>query len=165
MDPSSMLAVIRHYFAEEVKESWIFIITGLLALNAGWWLWRSQSAFKHALWPLATVALIQMAVGGAIVWRTPSQTARLEAQLAADAPAFKAAETGRLLRVLDAFRFYKLAEIALILTAIGLALFLPQNAVARGWALGLLLQASLMLAADLVAEHRVQAYLEAIARL
>jgi len=160
-----MLAVIRHYFFEEVKESWVFLLAGLLAMNAGAWLWRSQSAFKHALWPLAAVAVIQVAVGGAIVLRTPGQKAALEAQLSADAPAFKAAETGRVLRVLDAFRFYKLGEIALILVAIGLALFLPHNEIARGWALGLLLQASLMLAADLVAEHRAQIYLEAIARL
>lgn len=165
MDQASMLAVLKHYFAEEVKESWIFVLAGLLALAAGVWLWKSQSAFKHALWPLAAVAIIQVAVGGAIVLRTPAQSTSLEVQLAADPAAFKAAETGRLLRVMDAFRFYKLAEIALILTAIGLALFLPHNDIARGVALGLLLQASLMLAADLVAEHRAQIYLEALARL
>ncbi len=165
MDQASMLAVLRHYFSEEVKESWIFILAGLLAVGAGTWLWKSQSAFKHALWPLAAVAAIQVVVGGAIVLRTPAQTTALEIQLNADPAAFKAAETGRVLRVLDAFRFYKLAEIALILAAIGLALFLPVNEIARGVALGLLLQASLMLAADLVAEHRAQVYLEAIARL
>lgn len=165
MDQASMLAVLKHYFSEEVKESWIFILAGFLAMGVGAWLWKSQSAFKHALWPLAAVAAIQVVVGGAIVLRTPAQAQALEAQLAADTPAYKAEETGRILRVMDAFRFYKLAEIALILAAIGLALFLPHNDIARGVALGLLLQASLMLAADLVAEHRAQVYLEALARL
>jgi hypothetical protein len=165
MDQASMLAVLRHYFSEELKESWVFVLVGLLAVAVGVWLWKSQSAFKHALWPLAAVAVIQVVAGGTIVLRTPAQTAALEAQLAADPPAFKAAETGRVLRVMDAFRFYKLAEIACILVAIGLALFLPHNDIARGVALGLLLQASLGLAADLVAEHRAQVYLEAIARL
>lgn len=165
LDQAAFLTTLRHYFAEEVKESWAFVAAAVLALAAGAWLWRTQSAFKHALWPLAAVACIQAAVGGAILLRTPRQVAALEAQLASDPAGLKSAESLRVLRVLDAFRFYKLLEIALIVTAMGLALFMPHHEAARGWALGLLLQASLMLAADLVAEHRAQAYLEAIARL
>jgi hypothetical protein len=91
--------------------------------------------------------------------------AALQAQLAQDPAAFKDQEGQRVARVLDAFRLYKLAEIALILTALGLALFLPQNTLARGWALGLLLQSALLLAAGLVAEQRAEAYLDAIRHL
>jgi hypothetical protein len=163
VDPA--LSVLRHYFAEELKESWVFILAGCLALGLGAWLWRSQSAFKHALWPLAAIALIQLGVGGAIVARTPSQLIGLEQGLQRDPKVTRDAEVARLLKVLDAFRFYKLAEMALLAVALGLALFLPHNAIARGVALGLLLQASLMLAADLVAEHRAEAYLDVLRRL
>lgn len=165
MEQAPLLAILKHYFAEEMKESWVFVLLAVLATGVGSWLWKAHSAFRHALWPLAAVALIQLAVGGVILLRTPAQAAELEAQLAAQPLAFKEAETLRLTRVLDAFRFYKLVEIALLLVAIGLALFLPHNDIARGWALGLLLQSSLMLAADLVAEQRAEFYLDALRRL
>jgi hypothetical protein len=163
VDPA--LSVLRHYFAEELKESWVFLLVGLLALGLGVWLWRTQSAFKHALWPLAAVAIIQLAVGGAVVARTPSQVIGLEQGLQRDPKGTRDAEVARLLKVLDAFRFVKLAEIAVLAIALGLALFVPHHAVGRGVALGLLLQASLMLAASLVAEHRAETYLDVLRRL
>jgi hypothetical protein len=89
----------------------------------------------------------------------------LQAQLDQAPVAFKDQEGQRVARLLDAFRLYKLAEIALIVAAMGLALFLPQQPQARGWALGLLLQAALLLAAGLVAEQRAETYLDAIRRL
>lgn len=156
---------MRHYCVEEMKQSWAFIAWGMGMTLAGSWLWKTQSAFRHALWPLLAVAAIQLAVGGVTLLRTPQRRGQLEAQLAADGAAFKATETLRLSRVLDAFRFYKLAEIALVLAAIGLALFLPHNDTARGWALGLLVQACVLLAADLVAEQRAEAYLDVLRRL
>lgn len=158
-------AILRHYFAEEVKASWAYVLAAILALAGGAWLWRNHSAFRHALWPLAAVAVIQLGVGGAILVRSPGQVAALEQSLSQDPTGLREAESLRMTRVLDAFRFYKLFEIALILTAIGLALFLAQNAVARGVALGLLLQAAFMLAAALVAEHRAEAYLDALRHL
>jgi hypothetical protein len=165
MNPAEFLALARHYCAEELKQAWVFLAQALVAGLAGVWLWRSHSAFRHALWPLLFVAVLQLAVGSAVLLRLPARAARLEAALSADSAAFKASETLRLVRALDAFRFYKLAEIAGVLVAIGLALFLPHNAVARGWALGLLLQSALMLAADLVAEQRTEAYLDLLRRL
>lgn len=165
MDHDGLLAILRHYFDEEVKTGWVFLAAALLALLAGAWLWRSQSAFRHALWPLAGLALLQLGAGSLLVLRTPSRVASLQAQLDQDPAAFKDREGQRVARGLDAFRVYKLAEIALILAALGLALFLPQNGPARGWALGLLLQCALLLAAGLVAEQRAETYLDALRRL
>jgi hypothetical protein len=165
VDSTDFLAYVRHTCLEEIKQAWIFIVVGLAACLAGSWLWRSQSAFRHAVWPLCLVALIQLAVGGTILVRAPERLRSLELSYGADAQAFKAAETLRLTRVLDLFRFYKLAEIAGVLCAMGLALFFAHNAVARGWALGLLLQSVLLLAADLVAEQRSEAYLDLLRRI
>jgi hypothetical protein len=165
MDRDGLLVILQHYFKEEVKTCWAFLAMAFLALGLASWLWRTQSAFRHALWPLLGLALLQLAVGGVLVLRTPVRVAALQAQLAQDPAAFKDQEGQRVARVLDAFRLYKLAEIALILTALGLALFLPQNTLARGWALGLLLQSALLLAAGLVAEQRAEAYLDAIRHL
>jgi hypothetical protein len=165
MDRDDLLAVLRHYFNEEVKGAWVFVALGILALAAGLWLWRSQGAFRHACWPLAALALLQLGVGVVIVQRAPAQQAALEQTLAQQPAAFKAMESERMARLLDAFRFYKLIEIALVLVALGLALFLPHNDLARGWGLGLLLQSALLLSAGLVAELRAETYLDAIRRL
>jgi hypothetical protein len=165
MDRDDLLAVLRHYFNEEVKGAWVYLGLGILALVAGVWLWRSQSAFRHACWPLALVALLQMSVGAVIVLRVPAQRAALEQDLAHQPAAFKAQESQRVAQLLDAFRFYKLTEIALVLVALGLALFLPHNDIARGWGLGLLLQSVFLLSAGLVAELRAETYLDAIRRL
>ena len=165
MDRDGLLAVLRHYFNEEVKGAWVFLAVAVLALLAAAWLWRSQSAFRHACWPLAAFALLQLGVGAVVVARVPAQQAALEQELAQQPAAFKAQESQRVAQLLDAFRFYKLAEIALVLVALGLALFLPHNVVARGWGLGLLLQSTLLLSACLVAELRAEAYLDAIRRL
>src|SRR5690349_17711167 len=94
--PTDLLGVLRHYFAEELKESWVFVLVGCSAIGLGAWLWRTQSAFKHALWPLAAVAVIQVAVGGAIIARTPSQRAGLEQGLQRDPKATRDAEIARL---------------------------------------------------------------------
>jgi hypothetical protein len=165
MDRDGVLAILQHYFKEEAKTGWAFLAAAALALAGGAWLWRSQSAFRHALWPLAGLALLQAGVGATLVLRAPQRAAALQAQLALAPADVKDQEGQRVARSLDAFRLYKLAEIALILTALGLALFLPQQPAARGWALGLLLQASLLLAAGLVAEQRAEAYLDALRRL
>ncbi|HTB21857.1 MAG TPA: hypothetical protein VK914_04030 [bacterium] len=165
MDTSDFFAATRHYCAEELKQGWVFLSAGLGLSLAGAWMWKSQSAFRHALWPLLAVAVLQLAVGGTSLMRAPARIQEAQTRLASDGAGFKADETRRLAKALDAFRFYKLAAIAGILAAIGLALFLSQNAVARGWALGLLVQSALMLAADLVAEQRAEAYLDLLRRL
>jgi hypothetical protein len=161
----SLLPVLRHYFAEEVKQAWIFVTVGLLAVGAALWLWRTQSAFRFALWPLLAGAAIQIGVGAYILARTPEQQARLEAGLLQAPAQTRQNELDRLSKMLDALRFYKLFEIALLLCALGLALFLSQHTVARGVALGLLVQSAFMLAADLVAEQRTEVYLDALRRL
>jgi hypothetical protein len=111
------------------------------------------------------LAAVQMAMGGMTLLRQPPAGRRAEAGLASNPPAFKAGETRRLTKLMDKLRFHKLAWIAGVLAALGLALFLSHNAVARGWALGLLLQSTLMLAANLVAEQRTGAYLDLLRHL
>jgi hypothetical protein len=164
VDRDQLLAMVRHYGSEELKQGLVFLGLGLSAALAGAWLWRSQSAFRHALWPLLLLAGVQMAMGGMALLRQPAACRRDQAGLASNPPAFKAGETRRLTRHMDALRFHKLAWIAGVLAALGLALFLSHNAVARGWALGLLLQSTLMLAANLVAEQRTEAYLDLLRR-
>src|SRR5665213_1998293 len=66
---SEFLALARHACSEEIKQAWIFLVLGMAACLAGTWLWKNHSAFRHALWPLCLVAVIQIAVGSATLWR------------------------------------------------------------------------------------------------
>lgn len=150
------------YFAGEKRESLLFIAAGAVAIVIAIVLWRGAGAFRGAAWPLIIVALIQIVVGGSIFLRTDGQVLALSAQLESDPSSFKTDERARMERVMSGFRMYKMIEIALLLTGVGLLVATRPPSIAAGVGLGLLLQASVMLAADVVAEHRARVYMQAM---
>jgi hypothetical protein len=160
-----MLATMLEYFAAERRESLLFISIGVVAVAAGWTLFRGQSAFRAAAYPLIAIATVQIVVGLAVYMRTDGQVAALSTQLASTPIDFRTDETARMVRVMASLKLYKVIEIVLILAAVTMigAFRTPSAAFAIGS--GLLLQASVMLVADIVAEHRGQLYLDAVARL
>ena len=160
-----MLAAMLQYFAAEKRESMVFMGVGLVAFAAGYFLLRDGGVFRSAAYPLIIVAIIQLIVGSTIYFRTDGQVETLSAQLASEPQAYRTDETARMVRVMSSFRLYKILEIVLIIVALFLlAVFrLPSSAVGIG--AGLLLQASIMLVADIVAENRGQLYLDAVSRL
>lgn len=157
-----MLETLLHYCAAEKRESLLFIVIGAAALLAGIILWRSSSAFAGAAYPLIAIAIIQIVVGSTVYFRTDGQVATLSAQLASDPHAFRAEELARMDKVMRSFRLYKILEIAFIVGAIILILAFRAPSIGAGIGLGLLLQASVMLTADIVAEHRADLYIEGV---
>jgi hypothetical protein len=165
MDRQAMQAQLVRYFAAEKQESVLFLAAGLVALLAAALLLRGGGPYRAMAWPLAAIAAIQLAVGGAVFLRTDRQAAALEARLVADPAGFRSEESARMERVMAGFRLYKAVEIALLAAGIGLSLAFPRH---EGWyaaGIGLLLQAALMLILDLFAEKRGRDYLDAIGRL
>ena len=165
MDAQAMQGAVIRYFAAEKQESLLFAAAGVVALAAAALLLRGGGPYRAMAWPLAAVAVIQLAVGGSVFLRTDRQVAALEARLAADPAGFRAEEAARMDRVMAGFRLYKAVEIALLAAGIGLALAFPRR---EGWyaaGIGLLAQASLILVLDLFAEKRGRDDLDAIARL
>lgn len=165
MDGQAMQGQLVRYFAAEKQESLLFLAAGLVALLAAALLLRGGGPYRAMAWPLAAIAVIQVAVGGAVLLRTDRQVGALEARLVADPAGFRSEESARMERVMAGFRLYKAVEIALLAAGIGLALAFPRR---EGWyaaGIGLLLQAALMLVLDLFAEKRGRDYLDAIGRL
>ena len=159
---------ISAYFWAEKYESLLFVLVGVAAIAASAWLWTSASAFAATFrpmsYPLVAVAIIQIVVGGGVYLRTDAQMATLSAQVAANPETYKVEELSRMATVNKNFTVYKWVEIALLLGAIGVTFAVSRNSAWYAAAIGMIIQASLMLVADLFAEHRAHHYVEAIQR-
>ena len=153
------------YFQAEKQEAAIFVAVGAVALAVALLLLRGGGPWRAMAWPLGAVALIQLAVGGAVHLRTDGQVAALEARLATDPAAFRAEEAARMEKVMAGFRTYKAVEVALLAAGIALALLFPGRQALLAAGVGLIIQPAFMLVLDLFAEHRGRAYLAALARL
>lgn len=156
--------ILVTYFSGEKRESVAFMAIAVVAIAAALVLWRGSGPFRGAAWPLVIVAVIQLVVGGTIYFRTDGQVESLIQRLDGDPSAMQRDESARMEKVMTSFRLYKMIEVALILVAIGLLIFTRPPAIAAGVGLGLLLQASVMLTADIVAEHRGATYVAALRR-
>jgi hypothetical protein len=153
------------YFQAEKQEALLFLAMGTVALVTAALLLRGGGAWRAMAWPLGAVALIQVGVGSAVYFRTDGQVAALVRTLEADPPAFRAAETARMARVMSSFRDYEVIEVVLIAVGIGLTAFFPQRQNLYAIGVGLVAQAAFMLVLDLFAAQRGRAYLDALARL
>jgi hypothetical protein len=161
----SMQNQLLRYFAAEKAESVVFVLMGVVALGVSVWLWRTGSSYRGMMWPLGLIAFIQLGVGGSIYLRTDGQVAALTAQLASAPEAYQAAEVARMEGVMGGFALYKLIELALFAVGVGLTYAFRYRETLYAVGIGLVLQASLMLVADLFAEKRGDEYLEQVRAL
>jgi hypothetical protein len=161
----SMQSQLLRYFAAEKAESVIFVLMGVVALGVSVWLWRTGSSYRGMMWPLGLIALIQLGVGGSIYLRTDGQVAALTAHLASTPEAYQAAEAARMEVVMRSFALYKLVELALFAVGVGLTYAFRNRETLYAVGIGLVLQSSLMLVADLFAEKRGDEYLEQVRAL
>lgn len=148
------------YFRAEKLESLLFLGMGVVAMGTAAWLLSShRSALTTGLaLPLVLVGLIQLAVGGTVYARTNQQVSELQA-LYTSAPArFAAVEGPRMAQAQQHFQVYKLIEMAFVLVGTGLLYFRQHQDFWLGLGLGMLLQGTGMLAADLFAERRAAVY-------
>ncbi|TAL33188.1 MAG: hypothetical protein EPN93_14235 [Spirochaetes bacterium] len=160
-----MHGCMADYFSAEKTESLIFVLVGMTAITASALLYLKAPSFRGMIIPLVLIALIQIAVGGAVYLRTDAQVAGLSRQLDADPAACKAAEVPRMEAVMRAFTTYKLIEIALLAAGIALTFVFRRNDFWYSMGIGLIIQPSFMLVLDLLAERRGEAYLECLKQL
>lgn len=160
-----MQAAMEAYFAGEKAESLLFVIVGVLAIGIALTLLGKQHRLRGMAYPLIAVALIQIGVGGTVYLRTDEQVATLSAQLAIAPTEYKRAELARMEKVAAAFDLYKIVEIVLIAAGLAMVVGLRRRPTLHAAGIGLALQATLMLAADLVAEERADVYIENVRKL
>ena len=160
-----MINNLGSYFAAEKQESVIFISVGILAIAVSIWLWINGHRLKSMAYPLVIIGLMQMAVGSTIFFRTDSQVSALSTQLQQNPTAMRVEESARMETVMKNFSIYKAIEMILLITGVGIIIFLQQKDVAAVIGIGLILQSAITLTLDIFAEARSADYMSALDRV
>jgi hypothetical protein len=160
-----MINNLGSFFAAEKQESVIFISVGILAIAVSIWLWINGHRLKSMAYPLVIIGLMQMAVGSTIFFRTDSQVSALSTQLQQNPIAMRVEESARMEAVMKNFSIYKAIEMILLITGVGIIIFLQQKDVAAGIGIGLILQSAITLTLDIFAEARSADYMSALDRV
>src|SRR5262249_2309329 len=111
---------------------------------------------------LGVFALLQLAIGIGLWLKTGPQVEALPAQLSSDLPRYFAEEGARMVKVQRNFVILEWAWLALIAVSAVVAVAQKERAGLSGVALGILINVSIILAFDVIAERRGAVYLQAI---
>lgn len=153
---------ILKYFNGEKAESYLFIITGVVALAmALYFVFVLKTSFwKGVAIPFLLVASLEIIVGFTIFVRSPKDTIRIENFISNEPQKIKFEELPRMEKVLHNFLIYRYVEIALICIGIIFMYYTKNDTFIKGIGLGLFIKASIVLTLDFFAERRGIAYLE-----
>lgn len=157
------------YFTEERIESLFFIIIGsvTLLLSAFFLFIIKYSFFKGMSIPLLMIGLIQLTVGISVYNRSLKDIERVTYFKNYKPEKIQTEELPRMEKVIKKFTIYKWIELILIIGAIVLfiAFYTSPQTFWKGLALGVLIQASIMLSLDVLAEKRGQIYMEKLQKI
>jgi hypothetical protein len=146
------------YFAEERRGAAIFLAAGLAALTLSLGLAMSRAAYRGMVPPLGALGLVEVVVGATVFLRTPRQVDALRRDLRDAEEHARARERERMRRVIASFRVYRVAETVVLTTGLTLMMLFPRHTLLYASGLGCLLQASVLLVLDRVAERRAREY-------
>jgi len=123
----------------------MFLAAGLAALTVCAWLATRPTAYRGMIPPLGVLGLVEIGIGATVRLRAPRQ---VEARR----------ERDRMRRVIASFRIYKVVETVVLTAGLTLMMLFPRHTVLYASGLGCLLQASVLLVLDRVAERRAREY-------
>jgi hypothetical protein len=150
------------YFNGEKNAGLFLAAIGVVVVVGAAVLVRARPDYRSLAITLGLLAVIEIAIGAGLYLKTDPQVGRLRAQLDANAATFYADEGARMTRVQRNFVAIEYVEVVLILVSAIVAVVRKDSHAVTGVALGLLINASLLLAFDLLAERRGAAYLTVI---
>ena len=154
---------ISIYFTEEKMESFFFMIIGIISILIALILLFiiKYSFFKGFAVPLLVIGCLQLLVGTVVALRVPKDILRVEFQMKNEPRKIKTEEIPRMEKVQKNFVIYQWIEISLLIT--GLILFFlffnSRQTFWKGFGIGLLIQAAIILSLDLVAKKRATNYI------
>jgi hypothetical protein len=158
-----MSAALTTYFAGEKSAGMMLAAIGIVVLAGAALLFPARYELRAFAITLAVWGVIELTIGVGLWLKTDAQVAELVAKLAQDPTAFYAAERPRMAGVQRNFVIIEIAEIVLIVGCAALALALKGRPIVSGIALGVLINAAMLLAFDIVAERRGAIYHAALA--
>ncbi len=157
---------ITTYFTEEKIESLFFIILGLIAILLAliFWFIIKYAFYNGLAYPLLLVGIIQLTVGSIVYLKSDKDMVRIENYVTHEPNIITTQELPRMQVVMKNFTIYKTVEITLLLIGLFLFFYTKISAVHfwKGLGLGLIIQSSIMLSLDLVAEKRGISYISAL---
>ena len=158
---------VAHYFNAEKKESIYFIAIGFLAclLSLFYLFIKKEPYYNGISYAFISIGLIQLVVGISIYLRSDIDNVRVNYCIQKDRIAIKNEEIPRMKMVMHNFVIYRWVEIALIVISLFLLFYFASKTIGKGIGLGLLIQSSMMLLLDYLAEQRGKIYLGFLASL
>jgi uncharacterized membrane protein len=158
---------IKHYFTQEKTESIFFVLIGLVAISFALinLCIIKYSFYKGLAYPMLVIGLIQLGVGTTIYIRSPKDIIRVEHIVKMETQKIQTEEIPRMEAVITNFIFYKWIEIVILISGILLFFYCKKSSYVfwKGIGLGLIIQATLMLSLDIIAEKRAKTYLKQLA--
>ena len=150
---------LHTYFDGERHAGMLAAAIGVTSIGFAVWLFRGASPFR-AMWiPLALIGLLQLAIGVGLNVRTGPQVAALVSGLERDPAATRAEEIARMEKVSANFKVIKVVEVVLLAAGVALSMAMKGKPAVVGVAMALVAQSAVMLAFDVFAEARGDAYL------
>jgi hypothetical protein len=163
--PINMLPQILKYFrAEKEASTYILLIAAAIVLLSVWIWWRG-SRYRAIAIPLTLLAVVELAAGATIYLRTDRQIDTLTEQYYSDREAYGREESARMERVVTSFRFYKIAEIVVLIAGLSMIAVYRARPALLAVGAGLVVQATILLIFDMIAAQRAQVYLDALRRM
>ncbi len=167
MDPD--IDFIKTYFTEEKIESFFFIVIGLISISLAliFWFVIKYSFYNGLAYPLLIIGIIQLVVGTTVYLRSPKDTMRVEFIIKNEPSKIKTEELPRMDQVIKNFGIYKIIEIGLAIIGLVLVIlfFRSGQTFWKGIGFGLLIQATLMLILDLLAEDRANKFIDELSKI
>ena len=158
-----MQDAVMAYFDGEKNAGLVLTAIGVAVITAAGLLFHPKWGLRSFAVTLALFALLELAIGVGLYVRTGPQVSALLARMGSDAPAVAAEEEARMARIQRNFVVLQYTWLVVITVVALIAVTQKSRFWVSGIALGVLVNAALFLAFDLVAERRGAAYLAAIA--
>lgn len=163
---SQSIEFVSTYFTEEKIESLFFLLIGIssILLALIFLFIIKYSLYKGLAYPLLLIGILQVVVGISIYIRSPKDIIRVGQLIQNEPQNIQSNEIIRIDQVIDNFTTYLCIEMSLIIISLSLYIYFYKSPQTfwKGVALGLLIQASLLLPLDLVAKQRAHSYHDAL---
>jgi hypothetical protein len=157
-----MRDIVMTYFNGEKNAGLLLIVVGLIGIAAAVLFFQARWGLRTLPVTLGILALAEIPLGAGLYLRTDPQVKGLMALLESTPARFTSEEGARMARVQRNFVLIEYVELAVIFVAALIAVSQKHRPGLTGVALGLLINGAFLLAFDLVAERRGEAYLSVL---
>lgn len=157
-----MNEAIAAYFSGEKNGGLVLAGVGVAMLITAIVLFPARLELRSLAITVGVWSLLQLGIGIGLFLKTDAQVGALQSQLATSKETMTSTELPRMEKVQKNFVVLEMVWVAMIIVGAIVAWRMKESSTASGIALGILINASVLLAFDIVAERRGAIYLAAL---